>query len=156
MRLTAVQAEDFDTAALLAQLGSIGVGGIASFIGIVRPADDDALAALRLEHHPRLAGPALARLATEAQSRWRLRGVVIIHRTGRLLPGEKIVFAGTASAHRAEALTATAYLIDQLKTRAPFWKAEEYRNGTLRWVEARAADEAAAAAWGETVNLPPG
>ncbi len=157
MRLVAVQEQDFDPGALLAQLGHDGVGGIASFIGLVRQTADGGLRALHLEHYPGMTEKALDRLASEAQARWRLSGLIIIHRVGRLEPEQNIVFVATASAHRAEALAATAYLIDQLKTRAPFWKAEETASGTTSWVEANCADEETAAAWqGEAKNLPQG
>ena len=90
---------------------------------------------------------ALNGLADEATTRWPLTGCVMIHRVGRLEPGQNIVFVATASAHRAASLAATAYLIDQLKTRAPFWKAEERVNGETHWVQHRQADEQAAASW---------
>ncbi|HTQ70916.1 MAG TPA: molybdenum cofactor biosynthesis protein MoaE [Acidocella sp.] len=157
MRLVAVQDQDFDPGALLAMLGQAGTGGIASFIGIVRQTADGSLAALRLEHYPGMTEKALERLADEAQARWALTGCILIHRVGRLEPGQNIVFVATASAHRAQALSATAYLIDQLKTRAPFWKAEESTAGETRWVEAKGADDEAAAAWQdprETGNAP--
>jgi len=147
----AVQAEDFDVAAALAALDADGVGGIASFIGVVR--GGDALTALTLEHYPGMTERALTRLADEAATRWPLSGCVILHRIGRLPVGARIVLVATASAHRAAALEACAYLIDQLKTRAPFWKAEEFADGTRRWVAARESDENAATAW--VNNLPP-
>jgi molybdopterin synthase catalytic subunit len=153
MRLVAVQDEDFDAGALLARLSGEGTGGVASFIGIVRHTRDGRLKALCLEHYPGMTEKALERLADEAQARWALTGCVIIHRIGRLEPGQNIVLAAAASAHRGDALAATAYLIDQLKTRAPFWKAEEMEDGATRWVEARADDDKAAAAWDD--NLPP-
>ena len=147
MRLVAVQEQDFDAGALLARLGSEGTGGVASFTGIVRQVPGGGLRALRLEHYPGMTEKALERLADEAQARWRLTGCIIIHRVGRLEPGQSIVFTAAASAHRGDALSATAYLIDQLKTRAPFWKAEEMADGTTRWVDAREADDETAAAW---------
>ncbi len=147
MRLVAVQDQDFDPGALLAMLGQEGTGGIASFIGIVRQTADGSLKALHLEHYPGMTEKALERLADEAQARWALTGCIIIHRVGRLEPAQNIVFVATASAHRAQALAATAYLIDQLKTRAPFWKAEESTAGETRWVDAKCADDKAAAAW---------
>lgn len=156
MRLVSVQEQDFDAGLLLARLGGAGTGGVASFIGIVRQPPDGGLKALRLEHYPGMTEKALERLVDEAQSRWALTGCVIIHRVGRLEPGQNIVLAAAASAHRANALAATAYLIDQLKTRAPFWKAEEMQDGATRWVEARKTDDATAAAWGDAGNLPPG
>ncbi len=157
MRLVAVQEQDFDQGALLAKLGQDGTGGIASFTGLVRQTEDGRLKALRLEHYPGMTEKALERLADEAQARWALTGCIVIHRVGRLEPGQNIVFVAAASAHRADALAATAYLIDQLKTRAPFWKAEELTEGATHWVEASCADDEAAAAWrSEGKNLPPG
>lgn len=147
MRLIAVQEQDFDQGALLAQLSGEGTGGVASFTGLVRQMPDGTLAALRLEHYPGMTEKALECLADEASARWALSGCIIIHRVGRLTPGQNIVFVATASAHRAEALAATAYLIDQLKTRAPFWKAEETLSGETRWVDARHTDDKTAAAW---------
>ena len=105
------------------------------------------MAALTLEYYPGMTEKKLDGIAAEAARRWPLTGCTIIHRAGRLLPGENIVFVGAASAHRDAALQAVAFLIDWLKTRAPFWKAEEYENGEREWVVARAADDAAALAW---------
>ncbi|MBU6426558.1 MAG: molybdenum cofactor biosynthesis protein MoaE, partial [Rhodospirillales bacterium] len=118
MRLVAVQEQDFDAGALLGRLSGAGTGGLASFIGIVRQAPDGGLKALCLEHYPGMTEKALERLADEAEARWALTGCIIIHRVGRLEPGQNIVFTAAASAHRGNALAATAYLIDQLKTRA--------------------------------------
>ncbi|MBU6419288.1 MAG: molybdenum cofactor biosynthesis protein MoaE [Proteobacteria bacterium] len=157
MRLVAVQEQDFDAGALLARLSGAGTGGLASFIGIVRQAPDGGLKALCLEYYPGMTEKALERLADEAEARWALTGCIIIHRVGRLEPGQNIVFTAAASAHRGNALAATAYLIDQLKTRAPFWKAEEMQDGTTSWVDAREADDATAAAWNTPAspeNLP--
>lgn len=149
MRRILVQTADFDATAECAAL-SAGAGGVASFVGVVRAdAGGRALAALRLEHYPGMTEKALARLADAAMARWELTGCTIIHRVGRLLPGENIVLVASASLHRAAALAATAFLIDQLKTAAPFWKAEELRDGGVEWVAARTADSAAAAAWDE-------
>jgi molybdopterin synthase catalytic subunit len=143
----AVQEQDFDATAELGRL-SQDAGGVASFIGVVRgAAGGRALAALRLEHYPGMTEKALLRLAEAAAARWALTGCTIIHRVGRLTPGQNIVLVASASAHRAEALAATAYLIDQLKTSAPFWKAEEFCTGDTAWVDAREADTDAAAAW---------
>jgi molybdopterin synthase catalytic subunit len=149
VRRILVQEADFDVAAESARLAGTGVGGIASFIGTVRAGRDDPrrVAALRLEHYPGMTEKALARIAAEAQARWPLTGCTIIHRVGRLLPGDNIVLVAAASAHRAAALQATAFLIDWLKTDAPFWKAEELESGETEWVEARASDDEAAAAW---------
>ena len=149
MRRIVVQVEDFDIGAETARLAATDVGGIASFIGTVR-ADQDGprrVTALRLEHYPGMTEKALTGIAAEAETRWKLTGCTIIHRVGRLLPGDNIVFVAAASAHRAAALQATAFLIDWLKTGAPFWKAEELANGETEWVEARASDDEAAAAW---------
>jgi molybdopterin synthase catalytic subunit len=142
-----VQQEPFDTGAETAALsdGRVDVGGIASFLGVCR--GDDGLAALVLEHYPGMTEGAIARIAAEAEGRWPLTGCTVIHRVGRILPGEPIVLVLAASAHRTAALEACAFLIDWLKTAAPFWKREEFAEGTHRWVEARAEDEAAAARW---------
>jgi molybdopterin synthase catalytic subunit len=147
MRKISVQAEDFDAGAELAAL-SAGAGGVASFIGVVRgEVEGKALAALRLEHYPGMTEKALTRLAEAAEARWALSGCCIIHRVGRLTPGQSIVLVATASRHRGAALEATAFLIDQLKTNAPFWKAEEFADGSTQWVAARESDEAAAKSW---------
>ncbi|MBR0683912.1 molybdenum cofactor biosynthesis protein MoaE [Roseomonas eburnea] len=142
-----VQEAPFDAGAETAALsaGRADVGGIASFLGICR--GDDGLAAMVLEHYPGMTERAIARIAAEAEQRWPLTGCTVIHRVGRILPGEPIVLVLTASAHRAAALESCAFLIDWLKTRAPFWKREEFAAGTHRWVEARAEDDAAAARW---------
>lgn len=147
MWLVRVQKHDFDTGSLLGMLAQTGVGGISSFTGLVRQSPAGDLRALRLEHYPGMTEKALARLADEAQARWPLTGLVLLHRIGRLEPGQTIVLVATASAHRAASLAATAYLIDQLKTRAPFWKAEERMTGEICWVEHRQTDDQAAAAW---------
>lgn len=155
MRLIAIQEQDFDTGALLASLGQTETGGISSFIGVVRQTPDERLKALRLEHYPGMTEKALERLVDEAQTRWPLTGCVVIHRVGRLEPGQNIVFVATASAHRASAIAATSYLIDQLKTRAPFWKAEEQITGETDWVQHRHTDDQAAARWHQTTpHLP--
>lgn len=142
-----VQEAPFDaggeTAALSA--GRTDVGGIASFLGVCR--GDDGLAAMVLEHYPGMTERAIGRIAAEAEARWPLTGCTVIHRVGRILPGEPIVLVLTASAHRAAALEACAFLIDWLKTKAPFWKREEFSAGSHRWVEARAEDDAAAERW---------
>jgi molybdopterin synthase catalytic subunit len=141
-----VQEGDFDVGAELAALpGDVpGVGAVASFIGIVR--GGDGLTALTLEHYAGMTEAALRTVAEEADARWPLTGITILHRIGRLRVGDRIVLVATASGHRAAALEATAFLMDWLKTRAPFWKREEGAWGT-RWVEARHADTAAAERW---------
>ena len=147
-----VQEADFDLGAESARLtaGRKDVGGLASFVGLCR-ADDgpggQRLAALVLEHYPGMTERAIARIAGEACARWPLTGCTVIHRIGRLPPGAPIVLVLTASSHRAAALESCAFLIDWLKTRAPFWKREEFADGASRWVEAKAADDAAAARW---------
>jgi len=145
-----VQAEAFDSGAELAALlaGRTDVGGVGCFIGLVRDsAGGQPIAAMTLEHYPGMTERALAAIATEAEARWTLQGCTVIHRYGRLLPGEPIVLVLTASAHRQAALDATAFLIDWLKTRAPFWKQEELVQGGTHWVGAREADDAAASRW---------
>jgi molybdopterin synthase catalytic subunit len=142
-----VQDAAFDLAAETAALtaGRADVGGVASFLGVCR--GDDGLVAMVLEHYPGMTERAIARIAAEAEARWPLTGCTVIHRTGRILPGEPIVLVLAASAHRAAALEACAFLIDWLKTKAPFWKREEFAAGTERWVAAKAEDDAAAARW---------
>jgi molybdopterin synthase catalytic subunit len=144
-----VQAELFDPAAELAGFarGRTDVGGVASFIGLVRDEHGgEPVAAMTLEHYPGMTERQLAAIEAEARERWPLLDVLVIHRHGRMVPGEPIVLVATASAHRAAALEACAFLIDWLKTKAPFWKLEETGRGE-RWVEARASDEAAARRW---------
>ena len=102
---------------------------------------------MELEHYPAMTIPALERIAAEAGRRWRLLGCTVIHRVGDLRPGENIVLVLAAAAHRQSALDATSFLIDWLKTRAPFWKKERFADGEEAWVEARADDDAAAARW---------
>ena len=145
-----VQDAAFDLAAETAALtaGRADVGGVASFLGVCR--GDDGLLAMVLEHYPGMTERAIARIAAEAETRWPLTGCTVIHRTGRILPGEPIVLVLTASAHRAAALEACAFLIDWLKTKAPFWKREEFAAGAERWVAAKAEDDAAAARWAGT------
>lgn len=141
-----VQEADFDVGAELSALpGDVpGVGAVASFIGIVR--GGDGLSALTLEQYPGMTEAALTAIAEQADARWPLTAITIVHRVGRLGVGERIVLVATASGHRAAALEATAFLMDWLKTRAPFWKREEGTWGS-RWVEARHEDTAAAERW---------
>ena len=144
-----VQAEPFDVGAELAALtaGRSDIGAVVSFTGHVRA--DDGLTALTLEHYPAMTGRAMAEVAAEAAVRWPLQGGIVIHRHGRLLPGEAIVLVAVASSHRAAAFAAAEFLMDWLKTRAPFWKQEEV-DGATRWVAAKATDDAAAARWSES------
>ena len=144
-----IQQEDFDVGAELAALtaGRTDVGGVASFIGLVRDmAGGAAVGAMTLEHYPGMTEKKLAEIEAEAQRRWPLQASLIIHRYGRLEPGERIVLVATASPHRQAALEACAFLIDWLKTKAPFWKLEETAAGP-QWVEARDSDDEAAARW---------
>jgi molybdopterin synthase catalytic subunit len=143
-----VQEVPFDLGGEVAALtaGRADIGGLASFLGLCRA--DDGLAALVLEHYPGMTERAIRSMAEEACARWPLTGCTVIHRHGRLAPGEPIVLVLTASAHRAAALESCAFLIDWLKTSAPFWKREEFADGRPpRWVEAKAEDELAAARW---------
>jgi molybdopterin synthase catalytic subunit len=129
----------------LAPLSTLGGGAVASFTGIVR--DDGGVVAIELEHYPAMTEASLVALAEEAAARWSLLGVVLVHRVGRIAVGEPVVLVGTAASHRAEALEACAFLIDRLKTDAPFWKREHRRDGLAIWVEAKASDDNRAARW---------
>ncbi|HXM70331.1 MAG TPA: molybdenum cofactor biosynthesis protein MoaE [Thermoanaerobaculia bacterium] len=144
-----VQCQDFDPARELAALveGKREIGGVVSFVGLVRdlgPAG--AVAAMTLEHYPGMTERKLAEIEAEAVARWPLAASLIIHRYGRLAPGERIVLVAVASAHRDAAFEACRFLVDWLKTKAPFWKLEETPAGA-RWVEGRSEDDHAAAAW---------
>jgi molybdopterin synthase catalytic subunit len=147
-----VQEADFDIGAEVAALAAAGSGGeagtdpgaVVTFTGLVR--GDGGLTALELEHYPGMTEAALAGIEAEARARWPLSGVTIIHRTGRLLPGERIVLVATASAHRQAAFAAADFLMDYLKSRAPFWKKEVTPDGA-RWVDARETDRAALERW---------
>jgi molybdopterin synthase catalytic subunit len=144
-----VQREDFDVGIELDRLarGDHGVGGVASFVGLVRDkGGPEAVSALVLEHYPGMTEKKLAEIETEANRRWPLSASLIIHRYGRLEPGDRIVLVATASPHREAALAACHFLIDWLKTEAPFWKSEETPEGE-RWVGARAEDDAATRRW---------
>lgn len=139
-----VQPAPIDLPAELAAVEIKGAGGIATFIGTVR--GDDGVTGLTLEHYPGMTEGALIGLAEEAFVRWELLGVTIVHRVGEMVPGDHIVFIGTAAAHRKPALESCAYLIDRLKTDAPFWK-QETRGDAAAWVEAKASDVDAAERW---------
>jgi len=144
-----VQREDFDAGREIAALsdGNLAVGGLAVFIGLVRDmAGDRPVGAMTLEHYPGMTEKMLAKIEAEACARWPLEASLVIHRTGRLEPGDRIVLVAAASAHRQAALEACQFLIDWLKTKAPFWKLEEGPEGAA-WVEARASDEASATRW---------
>ena len=141
-----IQAEDFDINDEMAALkhGRDDVGAVATFTGYVR--GDGGLTALTLEQYPGMTGREILRHVEEAQKRWPLWGVTIIHRVGRLVPGERIVFVGVASSHRGAAFAACEFLMDYLKVHAPFWKQEE-RGGQTSWVEAKSSDDASADRW---------
>jgi molybdopterin synthase catalytic subunit len=147
--LVRIQADDFDTAAEIARLthGRRDVGAVVTFTGLCRD-EDGRLAALELEHYPAMAEAEIARIAAEAMERWPLTGASVIHRHGRIAPGENIVLVVTASTHRHAAFEAASFLMDYLKSRAPFWKKEHRKDGGEGgWVDARAIDEAAAKRW---------
>jgi len=146
MSAVRVQTEPFDPGAELLALEALGGGAVASFTGLVR--GDDGLIELTLEQYPAMTHRALSAIVEEAERRWPLLGATVIHRCGTMRVGDRIVFVGTAARHRAAALDACAFLIDWLKTKAPFWKCEAFADGRRRWVEARADDDGAAARWG--------
>ena len=142
-----VQTEDFDVGAESRALQDETVGGIALFVGTVRGlSSDDGVTAMTLEHFPGMTESELERIEAEARQRWPLEDVTIIHRVGRLLPGEQIVMVAVSSAHRQAAFDGAQFIMDFLKTDAPFWKAEE-RDGKASWVEAKDSDDAARARW---------
>ena len=145
-----IQAEPFDTAAEIARVSAdLGgrAGAVVTFSGLCRD-EDGRLAALELEHYAGLAEAELSRVAAEAAARWPLQAVRVIHRYGRVQPGDGIVLVITASSHRVAAFAAASFLMDYLKTRAPFWKREHLADGTIgAWVEATAQDDAAAESW---------
>jgi molybdopterin synthase catalytic subunit len=150
MRATVrLQREPFDAAAEAAKLarGRTDVGALVTFTGICRGSENgEPIAALTLEHYPGMAESEIERHAAEAAERWPLSGATIIHRYGRILPGEDIVLVVTSSSHREAAFAAAEFLMDYLKTRAPFWKQVERADGTT-WVDAKATDDAAAERW---------
>ena len=144
-----VQCEDFDVGAEMAALtrGSTAAGGVAAFVGLVREGEGDGrITAMTLEHYPGMTERALEAIEAEARRRWPLAASLVIHRYGRLEPGQRIVLVATASAHRAAAFAACEFLVDWLKTKAPFWKLEETASGA-RWVAAQDSDEDAAKRW---------
>ena len=145
-----VQSEDFDIGGELAALtdGNMDIGGMVSFVGLVRDlGGDDVLKAMTLEHYPGMTEKMLREIEAEANERWHLKASLIVHRYGRLEPGDRIVLVATASAHRQEAFDACAFLIDWLKTKAPFWKLEESDQLGAQWVESKETDDRAAERW---------
>jgi molybdopterin synthase catalytic subunit len=146
-----LQSEAFDLAAEVARLtaGRTDIGAVVTFTGVCRVDENgEPIAALTLEHYPGMAEAEIARHVDEALGRWPLLGVTVIHRYGRLCPGDVIVLVATASSHREAAFAAASFLMDYLKTRAPFWKQVEKASGNT-WVDAKAADNAAAERWAE-------
>lgn len=139
-----IQREDFDVAAECDALRHGNIGAIATFTGLVR--GEGGLIAMTLEHYPGMTEREIARHVAEAETRWPLLGVTVIHRVGRLLPGERIVLVAVASTHRKAAFEACEFLMDYLKTSAPFWKQEE-RGARTEWVDAKASDDEAAKRW---------
>ncbi len=144
-----VQTEDFDAGAEMTALraGDASVGAVASFVGLVRDRNDGAdVAGMTLEHYPGMTERALEKIVAQAAERWPLAAATVIHRVGALRLQDQIVLVATASAHRDAAFAACAFIMDFLKTQAPFWKREDTPDGS-RWVEARASDDQAAARW---------
>jgi molybdopterin synthase catalytic subunit len=144
-----VQTEDFDAGLEIKKLcsGNAKIGAVATFIGLMRDINEgQTVASMTLEHYPGMTERALAEIAEDARRRWSLIDTLIIHRVGAFEPGDQIVLVVVASAHRGDAFAACEFLMDYLKTRAPFWKKERGEQGE-RWVEARASDNAAAARW---------
>ena len=151
-----MQSEDFDLAAELTALthGNRSIGGVVSFVGLVRDMAGEApISAMTLEHYPGMTERKLAEIEAEARRRWPLQDALIIHRHGRLEPGDQIVLVATASAHRQAAFEACHFLIDWLKTQAPFWKLEDGPSGEI-WVDARSDDDDAAARWADSDARP--
>lgn len=145
-----VQHEDFDVAAEMRRLteGNTDIGAVVTFTGTVRGGDAASpLSAMTLEHYPGMTEAELGRIEAEAQSRWPLAGCLIVHRVGELKPGDNIVLVVTASRHRQAAFQAAEFLMDYLKTKAPFWKKETGRDGSGGWVDARESDDDAMARW---------
>jgi len=144
-----VQTDDFDVGVEIARLraGNPAIGAVASFIGVCRDLNEgDRVADMVLEHYPGMTERALEAIAVDARSRWDLIDILIVHRVGRMLPTDQIVFVAVTSGHRGEAFAACEFLMDYLKTRAPFWKKEQTADGA-RWVDARADDNLAADRW---------
>lgn len=145
MNAVAVQEADFDVGVEIAALSANddGAGAVASFVGLVRGGD---ITDMTLEHYPGMTEQALEEIVAQARERWQCRNVRVIHRVGRLLPGDRIVFVGVSSAHRHDAFAACEFIMDYLKTQAPFWKKEKTAAGG-RWVDARESDDRAADRW---------
>lgn len=143
-----LQREDFDIAAEQRKLsqGRPDIGAVVAFTGICRGGEGEGTQSLTLEHYPGMAEEEISRHVAEAQRRWALKGITVIHRYGRMVPGDNIVLVLTASAHRGDAFAAAEFLMDYLKANAPFWKREEKADGTS-WVDAKGSDQSAADRW---------
>jgi molybdopterin synthase catalytic subunit len=147
-----VQSEDFDIGSEIGRMtkNNTAIGGLTCFVGLVRDIAGDAkISSMTLEHYPGMTERQLEKLEAEARQRWPLQDVLIIHRYGKLMPGDRIVLVVTASAHREASLQSCEFLIDWLKTKAPFWKLEDTQTGT-KWVAARKEDDEAADRWDKT------
>ena len=143
-----VQVEDFDAGAEVEQLRSTASGAIVQFLGVMRDNNQgDTVASMHLEHYPGMTESSIERIVVEASERWSLLGCTVIHRVGAVLPGEQIVLVAVSAAHRHAAFQACEFVMDYLKTQAPFWKKEQLHNGESRWVDARESDDRAAARW---------
>ena len=147
-----VQTEDFDVGAEMARMrrGNPRIGALASFVGLVRDVNEgDSVSGMTLEHYPGMTERSIQAIVDEARTRWQILDVLVIHRVGALEPGDQIVLVLVAASHRGDAFAACEFLMDYLKTRAPFWKKERTATGS-RWVEARQSDDEAAARWERT------
>jgi len=148
--LVRIQTADFDVNAELDALsaGRADIGALASFVGLVRDVNAGAsVGGMTLEHYPGMTERSIEAIVVEAKSRWHILDAAVVHRVGKLLPGDRIVLVAVAGTHRGEAFAACEFIMDYLKTRAPFWKKERTDAGE-RWVEARSSDDSAAARWG--------
>ena len=145
MKKVRISSTPITTEAELSALAAIGGGALSSFTGIAR--DDGGVTAIELEHYPGMTEACLSQLIEVATARWSLLGAVVSHRVGVVPVGAPVVVVGVVSLHRAEALEATAFLIDRLKTEAPFWKREHYADGTAKWVEAKLSDDTRSERW---------
>lgn len=144
-----IQAEDFDVSAEMAAMrrGDPAIGAMVSFVGLVRDANEgDAVSEMTLEHYPGMTEKAISKIVAEALGRWKIGKALVIHRVGTLKPGDQIVLVLAAGEHRGDAFAACEFIMDYLKTRAPFWKKEQTRAGS-RWVEPRASDDTSAERW---------
>jgi molybdopterin synthase catalytic subunit len=151
-----IQAEDFDLGAEILNLrqGNTGIGAVASFVGLVRDLNHgDTVTEMTLEHYPGMTEKALTAIVKEAKQRWNIIDALVIHRIGPLRPTDQIVLVAVSSAHRGDAFAACEFIMDYLKTRAPFWKKEQTETGA-HWVDARESDETAAQRWAAPSDSP--